>query len=178
MIQTDLLPKEQRSAVFSDCRRYRYTLRIVWDPALPLCQFIGLNPSTADEHKDDPTLRRVKAFARSWGYGGVIMTNLFAWRDTLPKNMKRAVQPIGEPMLNHMHIRGHVFTNRNDSILLRVAEQCLLSIAAWGNHGAHLKREEHVKILLPRLRCLRLTGAGHPEHPLYMPSNTLPIDFP
>lgn len=64
-IQTDLLPKEKRSAIFSDDRVYRYTLEIVWDDGKPLAQFIGLNPSTADEVKDDPTIRKCKQFAKN-----------------------------------------------------------------------------------------------------------------
>ena len=79
----------QRSAEFSECRLYRYSLRIAWDPALPLASFIGLNPSTADEWQDDPTVRRCRIFAESWNCGGLLMLNAFAFRATLPADMKK-----------------------------------------------------------------------------------------
>lgn len=68
----------QRGAEFSPCRRYRYVLWRTWDPAAGSVNFIGLNPSTADEQVDDPTIRCCIGFARDWGYGGLVMTNLFA----------------------------------------------------------------------------------------------------
>jgi hypothetical protein len=181
MTQADLLPKEVRSADFSECRRYRYTLKIVWDDALPLCQVIGLNPSTADEFKDDPTLRRVKGFAKAWGHGGIVMTNLFAWRDTKPAAMKKAALPIGECSFCSYEVRTanrvHSFTQRNDAELFLAAQQCALTIAAWGNHGTFLKRDQRVRDLIKGMKCFRLTNAGQPEHPLYMPAATQLIDF-
>ena len=89
-----------RETVFSPCRRWRYTLWRDWmDDVLELeeragnnsakyAMFIGLNPSTADETRDDPTVRRCVGFAKSWGYGALCMTNIFAWRDTDPAGMK------------------------------------------------------------------------------------------
>lgn len=136
-------------------QEYRYTLWRIWDDSLPFVQWIGLNPSTADEHKDDPTIRKCMGFARRWGYGAICMTNLFAWRDTKPENMKAAVEPIGE---------------QNDEYLLNVAACARLRVAAWGNHGVHLGRSQAVRGLIPRLRVLRLNKAtGEPQHPLYVP---------
>lgn len=74
-----------QSADFSACGTYRYALRKIWLPAAPQVLFIGLNPSTADEKSDDPTIRRCLGFARSWGYGGLIVANLFAYRTTAPQ---------------------------------------------------------------------------------------------
>ena len=81
---------QNKTATFSECRKYRYTLWRRWDGlfASGYAMFIGLNPSTADETNDDPTIRRCIGYARDWGYGGLCMTNLFAFRATLPKNMK------------------------------------------------------------------------------------------
>ena len=70
----------ERSAVFSDCRTWRYTLERYWDKSKPFALFILLNPSTADEYKDDPTNRRGIRYANDWGYGGVGFCNLFAYR--------------------------------------------------------------------------------------------------
>ena len=73
------------SATFSPCRRWRYTLLRRWEPAnLIVVAFIGLNPSTADETLDDPTIRRCIGFAKAWGAGGMYMLNLFGWRSTDP----------------------------------------------------------------------------------------------
>ena len=75
-------------AVFSDCRKYRYTLWRIWDGNKPLVMIIGLNPSTADETSNDPTITRCKNFARSWGYGGVLVANLFGCRATSPNELR------------------------------------------------------------------------------------------
>lgn len=157
---TELIPKEKRTAEFSADRVYRYTLDIVWDESLPMVQFIGLNPSTADEFKDDPTVRRCKQFARNWGYGGMVMTNLFAFRSTDPIPMKRHPQPIGEKQGD---------AEENDAALYRTHLRCDKTVAAWGNHGLHLDRWLFVSELIPELWCFRITKAGQPEHPLYMP---------
>src|SRR3954462_12457376 len=83
---------------FSRCRRYRYTLEHVIDPALEprRIMWIGLNPSTADESQLDPTLRRVRAFSHAWGYTAFVMTNLFSFRATQPSDMKGQANPVGE----------------------------------------------------------------------------------
>lgn len=125
--------------------------------------FVGLNPSTADETQDDPTIRRCMDFARRWGFGALCMTNLFAWRDTKPENMKKATDPIG-PL--------------NDFYLSRLARDAGIVIAAWGKHGSHLRRADYFKSLTSEagfdLYALRLNGDGSPEHPLYIPATTKP----
>ncbi len=151
---------EKRTATFSDCEKYRYALEIVWDDKLALMQMIALNPSTADELNDDPTLRRVKSFARDWGYGGIVMTNIFAFRSTDPKIMRVQADPIGP---------------ENDRHLLETRERCPFAIAGWGNHGAFMDRGNWVRRNIRELHCFRLTQAGQPEHPLYMPSSMRPI---
>lgn len=150
-------------AAFSDCRRYRYALWRSWDEALPRVMFIGLNPSTADENKDDPTLRRCMGFARAWGYGSVGNGNLFAYRATDPKAMLAAPDPVGPD---------------NDRWLRRLAEEADLVVAAWGNHGIHLGRSAAVSELLPKLHCLAVNRSGEPAHPLYQPAHRQPKPFP
>lgn len=97
----------KKTAKLSDCRTYRYELWRTWDESKPYAMFIGLNPSTADETEDDPTIRRCINFAKTWGYGGLCMTNLFAYRATQPEDMKRASDPIG---------------NKNDETLILLAK--------------------------------------------------------
>ena len=82
-------------ATFSACRRWRYLLWRRWDESKPIANFLMLNPSTADEHQLDPSCTRARDFAERWGYGALIVTNLFAWRATDPADMKRAEDPVG-----------------------------------------------------------------------------------
>lgn len=151
------------SADFSDCRTYRYALWRTWGGVNGYCMFVGLNPSTADETLDDPTIRRCIKFAKDWGYSGLCMTNIFAYRATDPKVMKSVADPIGPD---------------NDDWLRDSASQAAVVIAAWGTHGKHMGRADAVKRLLPNLSYLRLTKDGHPSHPLYLPGNLRPQGFP
>ncbi len=152
-----------RRAVFSPCQRYRYTLWRRWDGALGVVMIIGLNPSTADASRDDPTVRRCIGYARDWGYGGLFLTNLFAFRATLPAAMKAAANPIGPD---------------NDQHLLAVAGVAALRVAAWGVGGQHRGRAAAVAAMLPCLHCLRLSRDGHPMHPLYLPRGLQPQPWP
>ena len=149
------IPVIKSSATFSPCRQYRYSLWRHWgDPAGGYAMFVGLNPSTADETMDDPTIRRCIGFAKDWGYAGLCMTNLFAFRATQPADMKAVADPIGPD---------------NDQALLRMAQGSGVIVAAWGVDGAHLGRGDVVRGMLPNLHFLKLTQAGHPSHPLYLP---------
>ncbi|HCY87459.1 MAG TPA: hypothetical protein DHV36_20160 [Desulfobacteraceae bacterium] len=154
----------KKSAIFSPCRKYRYTLERIWDEKKPPAMFIGLNPSTADEEKDDPTVRRCISFSRIWGYGGLIMTNLFAFRATDPKEM--IIQ------------KGSVWVD-NDRHLKECAAHAGIVVAAWGNHGQHLHRAYNfVRAYGGQcICCLKLTTCKEPSHPLYQPESLKPIDF-
>mgnify|MGYP003381930750 CR=1 FL=1 len=146
-------------ATFSPCRLYRYELWRKWGEGDRYVMFIGLNPSTADEKTDDPTVRRCMNYAQAWGYGALCMTNLFAYRATKPRDMMSVADPVG-PENNHF--------------LLQAAAQAGIIVAAWGTDGAHLGRDTKVREMLPQLTCLRLTKKGHPAHPLYLPKTLKP----
>lgn len=118
---------------------------------------IGLNPSTATETEDDPTIRRCIGFARREKCDALLMTNAFAFRATLPPDMKAAADPVGPD---------------NDSWLVRGAGIATLIVAAWGIHGDFRGRDAQVKSLIPQLLCFGTTGKGHPKHPLYPPGDT------
>jgi len=155
----------ESGAAFSRCRRWRYLLWRRWDAAKPVANFLMLNPSTADELRLDPSCTRARNYAERWGYGALIVTNLFGWRATDPQEMKAVRDPVG---------RG------NDAAILRAAREAALVVCAWGNHGEHLQRALRTKRLLEEnripLHVLRLNGGGHPAHPLYLPGglNALP----
>lgn len=158
MAQTSPAPAVVGAAHFSACGRYRYALWRSWDSTRPRCLFIALNPSTADATRDDPTMRRCIAFAKSWGFGGMAVGNLFAFRATQPADMKAEPHPIG---------RG------NDRWLLRLAAESSLRVAAWGSHGAWRGRAAHVLEMLDGFECLGVTASGAPRHPLYVRGDTL-----
>lgn len=145
-------------------REYRYVLRRIWDRRLPVLVWICLNPSTADEDTDDPTLVKVQAYARLWGYGGVVMLNLFAFRATDPWLMKRQDDPVGPD---------------NDFHIVNECVKAGKAIAAWGNDGEHLGRSEAVRGLLREsnigLHYMRLNQSGEPAHPLYLPLRLQPV---
>lgn len=149
-------------ATFSQCRKYRYALQRLWGSDGPLCMFICLNPSTADEAQDDPTVRRLIGFARSWGYRGLWLGNLFAFRATDPHVMRKAADPIGP---------------RNDEYLQVMAGDSDIIVAAWGAQGCHLRRSREVHLLIPTMKCFGLTMNGEPKHPLYLSKNTEIIDL-
>lgn len=155
--------QQPRVCIFSPCRKYRYTLWREWDLLNPAyLMVVGLNPSTADERNDDPTIRRCIGFAKSWGFGALCMTNLFAWRDTDPERMKAESEPVGV---------------ENDARLQACATGAGLILAAWGKHGSHMGRGRVVRELLPSLHCLKRNKDGSPMHPLYVAANTQPQPY-
>lgn len=141
---------------------YRYELRRIWGDPNHLVGWIMLNPSTADATADDPTIRRCVGFARDWGYGGIVVRNLFALRATDPAVLKTHPEPIG-PENNYWLLSGSTDA---------------LTVCAWGVHGALGGRAIRVLRLLGaggvQLRHLGLTKAGHPRHPLYLPKTAAP----
>jgi hypothetical protein len=152
--------------VFSPCRIYRYRLDHVIDEsndrALAFCM---LNPSTADENQLDPTLRRCRNFADRWGFGRMIIGNLFAFRATDPADMKSAVDPVGPD---------------NDDALREIAYEADLVVCAWGAHGDYMGRDEHVTATLRRIRdlhALSFTASDMPRHPLYLRGDLKPQPF-
>jgi hypothetical protein len=149
------------SARFSHCGSYRYQLVRQWGN-LNTVMFIGLNPSTADEKEDDPTIRRCVGFANEWGYGRLFMANVFAYRSTDPKILKSCDDPVGE---------------FNDYWLGEMAKFSGLVVACWGVHATLHDRDKQVKKAIPNMKCFGLTKEGHPKHPLYLPKETKLISF-
>ena len=153
-------------AIYSDCERYRYVLTRVWDPGGRKALFVMLNPSTATEVQNDPTVERCERRARTLGFGGFRVCNIFAWRETDPKIMRGAADPVGPA---------------NDPA---IQESCFWAdtfICAWGTHGAQLDRGPAVERLMRAtgrpLTHLGLTRDGHPKHPLYLGYAVAPMDW-
>jgi len=144
-------------ATFSKCLKYRYSLTRMWDETAPRCSYIMLNPSKADEVKNDPTVERCERRARRLGFGSFRVVNIFAFRATDPADLKRAKRPEGAENLQN---------------ILDAARWGDMILAAWGAHGDH--RDQGAKCARALLETgkaihhLGLTKYGHPRHPLYV----------
>lgn len=157
-------PADSRvTAVFSDCEKYRYQLREIWDASKPLVLWLLMNPSVACTDFSDPTLRRTGNFARAWGYGGQLVGNVHAYRATDKNRLLEVADPIGP---------------RNNQMILEMAKQAKTVVLAYGQPPKELRaRGQELESLLrqhPGLRNLRLARDGTPVHPLYLPANLRP----
>ena len=149
-------------AVYSACGNYRYSLSRVWSPLAEKILFIMLNPSTACERRNDPTVERCEQRARRLDFGGYIVCNIFAFRATDPKLLREAGDAIGPD---------------NDRAIAEGCDWANKVVCAWGNHGELLGRgREVVNTLRSRGYALYRLGSNntskdHPRHPLYRPYN-------
>ena len=152
-------------AVYSDCEAYRFRLERVWGPGGRVL-FVMLNPSTATEVQNDPTVERCERRARALGFGGFAVANIFAYRATDPRVMRGVADPVGPG---------------NDAAIVDLAGAADMVVCAWGTHGAHLGRGAAVEALLRRqgrdLFHLGLTLAGAPKHPLYIGYAAPPVPW-
>ncbi|HEY3379722.1 MAG TPA: DUF1643 domain-containing protein [Armatimonadota bacterium] len=154
----------QTAAEFSSDRRYRYMLSRIWDEMLPYVNFVMLNPSTADEVTNDPTVERCERRARADGFGGLIVTNLFALWSTDPTALYEADDPVGAD---------------NDACIHFWARRAGRVICAWGTHGACMERGRNVAQALVAegvtLYALKMCAIGEPGHPLYLSYDVVPF---
>ena len=151
------------TAIFSPCRKWRYTLERRWGGGTTAA-FILLNPSTADETQDDPTIRRCIGYAKAWGHGSLIVGNIFALRSTDPKALYSADDPVGPD---------------NDGYLNGIADMASVVVCGWGTHGGFRGRGSEVLRMLEAFRptYLKLTKGGLPCHPLYLKSDLAPQEW-
>jgi hypothetical protein len=149
-----------KGAIISPCGQYRYALWRIWASGIKPLMIVGLNPSTADAYKDDPTIRRCIAYASDWGMGGLLMGNLFAFRSRFPCSLSTISDPVGPD---------------NDGWLIRMRDASAMVLGAWGRNGNFkIERTAHVLEMFPDLYHLGLTANGHPRHPLYLPKTLRP----
>ena len=151
---------QNNGAEFSNSRKYRYALWRIWDDKKPMIMFIGLNPSTANESDDDPTIRRVKRFAYDWGYGGVYMCNCFSYISTNPN-----------------YLKDFNTTVTDNAWIYLFAAKCAAKVFAWGNFKIAEERGKELSGFFPEALCLGKNKNGSPKHPLYIAANTKPILF-
>jgi hypothetical protein len=168
-VQLDVVPD---AVIGGPNQEYRYVLRRTWNKNLPIVCFVMMNPSDADANLDDPTIRKCIMYARVWGYGGIVVVNLFAYRSSSPTDVQRFQgDPVG-PL--------------NDSYIQRAVFEAAIVVCAWGANGAYRNRgkrvleqiREYLSLNWEVPRCIRMTKSGFPEHPLYLPSNLVPVEIP
>lgn len=151
-------------ATFSDCKKYRFTLLRIWDESLPLILFVMMNPSTADENVNDPTVAKCMRYARKWGYGGLYIGNVCAYRATDKKALLDILDPVGA--INILSV-------------MDMAKKADLTIIAHGQLPNRLQfhadnmcdklRESEIK-----LHVLKLSKDGIPCHPLFLSEQLIP----
>jgi len=148
---------ETTGAAFSPCRRYRYRLWRVWDETKAPAVFVMLNPSTADEVENDPTVERCARRARAMGFGGLRVANIFALRSTDPSALYSDGDPVGPD---------------NDTAILESIAGAGLVVCAWGGHGRLNGRGDAVLALIRGAGAipnyLKINSDGTPGHPLYV----------
>ncbi len=161
-----LFPESTTGAIFSPCRKYRYALFRTWDDG-PTVNFIMLNPSTADETANDPTIERqvrrvIRWQQRGVKFGGIVVTNLFAWRSTDPSALRHVDDPVGP---------------ENDVSIQEQAALAGMVICAWGGDGELFGRSAQVtKLLKGTLYALKVSDkTGQPHHPLYLSYSLKPM---
>lgn len=157
---------------------YRYLLLREWNPAVENLAVVMLNPSTADAYVDDPTIRRVTAFAKRDGWGGIAVMNLYAWRATVPADLERdrraGVDVVGPE--NTAYLRRLAAPRLP---ILGPAARHRSILVAWGTRPDP-ERVAAFRALVPDNPLLRLgtTKEGHPRHPLYVRGDTPMIPWP
>lgn len=154
-----------KTAEISPCGRYRYLLTRSWQhfQAARWALFVMLNPSTADAEHDDPTITRCIGFAKSWGFHGLVVVNLYAWRATNPKELPVGIAgmpcPVGPQ--NDTHVRAALAT-------------CEIVVCAWGKPGPYPSRRTDTLQLIREAGhqplALKINKDGNPGHPLYLPA--------
>jgi hypothetical protein len=154
-------------ATFSPDRFYRYSLFRIWNESCPRLTYVLLNPSQADEVKDDPTIKRCVARAINGGFGGIEVVNLFAMRSTYPYSLSTAPDPIGPD---------------NDGAIVHAARNATLVVCGWGKTGGLKNRADAVLALIRAAgaipHALKLNADGSPQHPLYLPYSKKPFPIP
>jgi hypothetical protein len=144
----DLFNTHDNGAHFSECKKHRYALWRIWDSSKPNVMVIGLNPSTANESDNDPTIKKVIKVARNNGFGGVYMMNLFSFVTAYPEQLIKDDNSL------------------NDTWLSNISKLCSKVVYAWGNFKIQ-PRDQEVMMMFPEAFAFHINKNGSPKHPLY-----------
>jgi hypothetical protein len=149
-------------ASLSRDQKYRYSLTRIWDEQKECVLFIGLNPSIADAIGNDPTIRRLIGFAQRWGFGGIYVCNLFAYRTPDPRALFKVIDPVGR--YNNRYIR-------------KMKKMSSITVLMYGNHGKHLNRHKEILKRIEKPYCVKMSKGGMPMHPLYLKYTEAPLAY-
>lgn len=134
-----------------------------------IVNFLMLNPSTADDTFDDQTIRKCCGFAKRWGYRGIIVTNLFSFRATDPRDLHSLIRD------------GRIdvaIGDENDTAIANAANEADIVVVAWGaNAASYQDRVNAVMGMFLRPSCIGLTNGGHPLHPCMAGYTDAPLPF-
>jgi hypothetical protein len=161
---------QQSEAHFSYCEKYRYWLRRDWDLSKAPISFLMLNPSTADEVDNDPTIERCQRRAITMGFGSMIIVNLFPFRMTDSKQLNKVDNLLGKAA-------------QADGAILRAVGISNMTVCGWGKHPLAAPRAQHVMALLKqvglqnKVMCLQLNADNSPQHPLYIGYAKQPVPY-
>lgn len=158
---------QSNGAHFSDCRNYRFILWRIWDTEKPAVMFIGLNPSTANENEDDPTIKKVIKIAANNGFGAVYMLNCFPYISTDPSIMAEFYNTTN-------HERENIINNRH---LVDISKLCSEIVFAWGSFKVATAKGLFMNECFPNAKALHINKNGSPKHPLYCRDNQTLIPF-
>jgi hypothetical protein len=148
-----------RQATLDALEQYRYSLVRSWGPNKSRVCFVMLNPSTADAYQDDATIRRCIGFSKAWGFDSLEVVNLYAWRATDPKDLWKAIFPIG---------------SENDRYTQEAVRRSSCVVVAWGAGAKCQHRVSKVQKMIKNAFCLARTKNGAPHHPLRLPADIKP----
>ncbi|RJR46046.1 MAG: DUF1643 domain-containing protein [Desulfobacteraceae bacterium] len=169
-----MVSEMESGAIFSEDRDYRYVLWRKWDSGFlfgekdrgKVVAFHGLNPSTADERKNDPTVTRWIGYAKAWGFTAMFVVNLFGLRSTFPEGLYQALEHGKDPV-----------GPENDRWIREISEKVALNVACWGVHGGFMDRGKAVREMVPGFHVLGLTREGFPKHPLRQRKDLKPVEW-
>lgn len=153
-------------ANFSTCGKYRFSLYRIWNPNAGMISVVGLNPSTANETTNDPTINRICSIANYNGFGGIIMLNCFPYITPYPKDLIACENDSREMKFN-------------DQVIRESYEKCIEIVFAWGNFKIVSERgiDQKMISMFPNAKALHINKNGSPKHPLYCPITTKLISF-
>ncbi len=167
-VKLQLSDDVKASAEYSPCGRYRYELHRRWNQDQPTksIMFLMMNPSTATEFVDDPTVKKCRYYANRWDFNHLIIGNVFAYRATNPKELLKVDDPQGTENLYRLQ---KLLTEHNPFL-----------VCAWGRIPKRLSNIEEQAMQLVKgyePHVLRLNKVGKPYHPLYLPNDTTSISW-
>ena len=149
-----------KHAIISKCEKYRYKLTRTWDEDKGKVLFIMLNPSTANHIQNDLTTIRCINFAEKWGYGGIMIGNIYPFRAKKPKDLKKWLNEF-------IYSDGHGATKNNEIHVQEMAQQADLIVCAWGCNHKGMPEWIHDLADYRALHYLELCDDGiTPKHPL------------